>query len=93
MMVPEHLPSMPYTHVTSGRVWNLGSVTFVSQSSACGGWLGASYCSLACVVSCTSGGLMRSTCLFHSSKLPVPLIALQVSRLHVEMNFVPDVFA
>ena len=37
VMVPEHLPFMPYTHVTSGRVWKLGSVTFVSQSSACGG--------------------------------------------------------
>jgi len=32
-----HFPSMPYTHVTSGRFWNLGSVRFVSQSSACGG--------------------------------------------------------
>ena len=51
----EHLPSTPYTHVTSGRVWNLGSVTFVIQSSACGGWLGVSYCSLSCVVSCTGG--------------------------------------
>jgi hypothetical protein len=37
-MVPEHLPSMPYTHVTSGRVRDLGGVTFVSQwkHSACG---------------------------------------------------------
>ena len=75
MMVPEYLPSMPYTHVISGRVWNLGSVAFVSQSSACGGWLGVSNCSLACVVSCTGGGLIRSICLFHSSsQLPVPLI-------------------
>jgi hypothetical protein len=65
-MVPEHSPSISYTHVTSGRVWNLGSVTCVSQSSACGGWLGVSYCSLSCVVSCTGGGLTRSTCLFHS---------------------------
>ena len=56
------------------RVWNLGSVNFVSQSSACGGWLGESYFSLSCVVFCTGGGLIRSTCLFHSSQLPVPLI-------------------
>jgi len=50
-MVPEHLPSMPYTHVTSGRFWNLGSVTFVNQFPARSGWLGVSYCSLSCVVS------------------------------------------
>ena len=73
--MPEHLPSMPYTHVTSGRAWNLGSVTFVSQSSACGGWIGVSYCSLSCVVSRTGGGMIRSTCLFHSSQLPVPLMS------------------
>jgi len=73
-MVPEHLLSMPYTHVTSGRVWNLGSVTFVSQSSACGGWIGVLYFSLSCVVFWTGGGLIRSTCLFHNSQLPVPLI-------------------
>jgi len=73
--VPEHLPSKPYTHVTCGRVWNLGSVTFVNQFSACGGWLGVSYCLLSCVVSCTGGSLIRLTCLFHSSsQLPVPLI-------------------
>ena len=75
MMVPEHFPSVPYTHFTSGRVWNLGSVTFVSQSSACGGWLGVSCCSLSCVVSCTRGGMIRSTCLLHSLQLPVPLIS------------------
>ena len=76
MMVPEHLSSMPCTHVTSGgRAWNLESVTFVSQSSACGGWLGESYCSLSCDVSCTGGGMIRSTCLFHSSQLPVPLMS------------------
>jgi len=47
----------------------------LSSSSACGSWLGVSYCSLACVVSCTAGGLLRSICLFHiSSQLPVPLI-------------------
>ena len=73
-MVPEHLPSMLYTHVTSGRVWNMGSVTFVIQSSACGSWLGVLYCSLSCVVYCTGGGMIRSTYLFHSSQLPVPLI-------------------
>jgi len=73
-MVPEHFLSMPYTHVTSGRVWNLGSVTFVSQSSACGGWIGVLYFSLSCVVFWTGGGLIRSTCLFHNSQLPVPLI-------------------
>jgi len=75
VMVPEHLPSMPYTHVTSGRVWNLGCVTFVNQFPARGGWLGVSYCSLSCVASCTGSGLIRLTCLFHSSKLPVPLIS------------------
>jgi len=58
-----------------GRVWNLGSVTFVSQSSACGSWLGVSHCSLSCVVSCTGGVLIRSTCLFYSSQFPVPLIS------------------
>ena len=48
MMVPEHLPTMPYTHAC--HFWEgleLGSVTFVSQSSVCGGWLaspGVSYC-------------------------------------------------
>jgi len=65
--------SWPY--VTSGRVWNLGSVTFVNQSSACGGWLGVLYCSLSSFASCTGGGLIRSTCLFHSSQVPVPLIS------------------
>jgi len=39
VMVPEHLPSMPYKHVTFGRVWNLGSVTDVCQSSAYGVFL------------------------------------------------------
>jgi len=76
VILPEHLPSMPYTRITSGRVWSLGSVTFVSQSSACGSWLGVSYCSLSCVASCTGGGLIRSTCLFHSLQLPVPLTSL-----------------
>jgi hypothetical protein len=64
-----------HMHVTSGRVWNLGSVTFVSQSSSWGSWLGVSYCSLSCVVSCTGGGMTRSTCLFHSSQLHAPLIS------------------
>ena len=58
MMVPEHLPSMPYTHVTSGRVWNLESVSLIFQYSAFGGWPGMSFCSLLCVVSCTGRGLM-----------------------------------
>ena len=75
MMVPEHLPFMPYTHVTSGRVWNSGSVTIFTQSSACGGWLDVTHCSLSCIASCTGGGLIRSTCLFHSSQLPVSLIS------------------
>ena len=80
MMVPEHKQSVPYTHVTSGRVWNLGSVTYVSQSSACGGWLGVSYCSLSCVVSCTGGGAIRSACLSHNSQLSVPLISFCGSK-------------
>ena len=85
MMVPEYLPSMPYTHVISGRVWNLGSVAFVSQSSACGGWLGVSYCSLSHIVSCTEGGMIRSTCLFHISQLPVPCaLDIVFSRLLVK---------
>jgi len=40
MMVPEHLLSKPYTHITSGRVRNLESVAFARQFSACVGWLG-----------------------------------------------------
>jgi hypothetical protein len=55
VMVPEHL--LCRTHVMSGSVWSLGSVTFISQSSTRGGWLGVSYCSLSCVASCTEGGL------------------------------------
>jgi len=51
VIVLEHFPSMPYTNVISGRAWNLASVAFVSQSSAIGGWLGVSYCSLSCVAS------------------------------------------
>ena len=61
-------------------------MTFASQSFACGGWLGVPYCSLLCVVSCTGGGLIRSTCLF---TVACALdIVLWVSRLHVEMQFV-----
>jgi hypothetical protein len=71
VMVPEHFPAMPYTHVTSGRIWHLGSATFVSQSSACGGWLGVFHCH---VLSLVQEVVIRSTCLFHSSQLPVPLI-------------------
>jgi len=59
VMVPEHLPSVPYTHVTSGwdgMVWKLGSVFFVSQSSACGGWLDVSYCSVIVLSLVLAGG-------------------------------------
>ena len=83
MMVPEHLLSMPYTHVTPGRVWKLGSLNFVSQSSACGAWLGMSYC-LLYVASCTGGDHVRSTCMFHSSQLPVPL---EVNCLELKMSW------
>ena len=65
----------------------LGKCDFVSQSSACGSLLGVSYCSLSCVVSCTRDGLIRPTCLFHGSQVPVPLIlVLWVSRLQVKMD-------
>ena len=94
-MVPEHLPSMLYTHVTSGRVWNLESVTFVSQSSACGGWLGLSYCLLSGVVSCWrwSDKIGLSNPQFITVACALIDIDLWVSRLHVKMNFVPDMFA
>ena len=69
MIVPKHLPFMPYTHVTSARVCNLGSVTVVIQSSACGGWLGMSFCLLmhACGMHGDVGILHRSR---GDSKLP-----------------------
>ena len=64
-MLEHFLLSLPYTYVTDERVWNLGGVTFASQSFACLRrsegcvvLLTVMYCVMYC------RGLIRPTCLF-----------------------------
>jgi len=77
-MVPEHLPSLPYTHHVTSRKSGTWEYDFCQPGARL--WLAgcqSAYCTLLFVASCWGGGsLKKLTSLFHITTWPMPSIPL-----------------